>query len=185
MPVWGGHPIASVNAWCRIPLDNRAAYGGRLPPVTFDADESSPLNNPRVRSACLFRCFCNDQLNDQLQDLSTQPRNDWLNLSKIVAWPPVYEVKIDVVDDFTRLRDSTQEWKRLQANAIFIHTGPRDNFNRHETYFSDTRRVTTDPDNMIDCRGSLPSFPLPPPYERSDFQDLKALCAVTWSGGLG
>ncbi|KAI4201001.1 MAG: hypothetical protein LQ350_003570 [Teloschistes chrysophthalmus] len=43
--------------------------------------------------------------------------------------------------------------------------------------------VVLDQRNYIECRGDLPQFPLPPPYQMSDFDNLQQLCAVQWAGG--
>ena len=196
-PASGGYPDPKIrlNGWCekssdhlnaqeaRVVFEDEEIHGGSL-----DSFTPLTLKKERILLGCQYRCYCTEDRAGQ----RIQPRESTLypNPVRQVSPEQAYQVKIDVVDDFavTSKDHHGPIGSRLglygsepKANAVafwlsneFAHLMP-------DTFFS--YRVSLDQNNYIQCRGDLPRFPLPQPYNMSEFSNLDELCAVQWSGG--
>lgn len=172
----GGRPGQHVGGWCAPTISSR----GPRRRVAFDqspaALTSTELSNLRVLLGCLLKCFCNSAT----ADLKLQPVNDdealhdhyWQSTS-------TYEIKADVVDDFDvprvqHMGSLPGQWvNSVSILGLIQVNGP-------SSY--DVTSVSMDQENRILCRGPLPSFELPAPFQHS-YNNVQELCAVQFFGG--
>jgi len=173
----GGLPGQHVGGWCAPTTSSR---GPRRRPA-FDqspgAQTNLELSKPRVLLGCFLRCYCNSAATD----LTIQPINTDEALFHYYyrQSTSTYEIKIDVVDDFDmpmaqHMGSLVGQW--VDSVGVLFETqivGP--------SFFVISSSM--DQQNNIECRGPLPSFPLPPPFGASHFRNLQQLCAVQFSGG--
>jgi len=174
----GGQPGQHAGGWCAPVFSSY--YRGVRRRVVFDqsaAAQTNPeLSHPRVLLGCLFRCYCSPGTTD----LTIQPVDTDRDLARHYQHSSAtYEIKIDVVDDFDvpleqHMGILQSQW--VESLPIIIRTqgeGP-----------SPVPILTSmDEQNSIYCRGPLPSFPLPSPFQASDFSNIQALCATMFHGG--
>ena len=174
----GGQPNQHVGGWCSPTYSHRQRFRRK---VVFDqspgARTNAVLSHPRVLLGCLLRCYCHVGSSA----LTTQPLNTNFDLEhNYQQSTATYEIKIDVVDDFNVPVEEhggtlSSEW--VSTVPVMLQTevsgGPQ-----HGAI-----PTSQDAENDIECRGSLPSFPLPSPYLASSFRNLQALCATTFNGG--
>lgn len=175
----------SLDGWC---LMGRGEVDIRRGRVVFDkvvTNVSPVFQTPRLLLGCQYRCFCSYGI----QDVSIQPRQSTQWFNNVVHAPSqqTYQVAIDVVDDFQipsryHVGPTYEQGGSLAANAVNYYIMNQAYFNAGDTLLG-WFPVVLDQRNYIECRGDLPQFPLPPPYQMSDFDNLQQLCAVQWAGG--
>ncbi|KAL8731132.1 MAG: hypothetical protein Q9181_004415 [Wetmoreana brouardii] len=179
-PAYGGHPDQSLNGWCQIrrwpPVDPAQ---GRVVFEALDDAQAPTLKKSRFAVGCMYRCFCSYGL----ADVSTQPRESRIWPTSLVQVPSSewYQVSIDDVDDFYHVGPD-QHPEDPRVNALPVWIANQIGYNLHISHVF-RQPVGLDLNNYVQCRGDLPRFPLPPPYQMSDFANLQELCAVQWSGG--
>lgn len=171
----GGLPGQHVGGWC-APIISSHGFERRL---AFDPSPGAQINtalaSPRVLLGCLLRCYCNSAATE----MNVQPvATDEALHNNFRQSTSTYEIKIDVVDDFDvpmaqHMGSLTGRWVNSVYALRAVQIGPP----------YDPRLISVDEQNSIDCRGSLPSFPLPPPFGASDFGNLQELCAVQFFRG--
>ncbi len=189
----GGRPGRHLGAYCQpydpvpVGVPHRAVYGK----VAFDPNPSAFtakwLRNPRLLLHCRSRCFCN--YNVLYADRERQPKEVPAEYRTEVRRGNAYRIEIDVIDD--------HENAAVDITAILDHW-TADHIARRITSVidgtSEVAPVVVGMDlppmpisisraNLIECDGDLPDWPLPEPFSRSDFTDLKHLCAVQLAGG--
>ena len=181
-PQYGGGPVGQhVGGWC-----SPAESGGV---VAFDDDEEAKINtqlfNPRVLLGCRYRCFCSSAVADP----AVQPKPDEPPVDLLQVHPMdsalTYQISLDVNNDFTMpmwqhrgLLDTDVDAVR---NALVDQSQPDHLLGSSEEKFT---YVSEDEGNKLTCSGALPTFVLPPPYNRSDFKNNQQLCAIQLNGGL-
>ena len=175
----GGLRGQHLGGWCYSgpPLSDSPQRGV----VVFDtSDAAQPnvqLQNPRTLLGCLYKCFCGGRSNR----IPAQPET-FRGERRDVMSGITYEVKIDIVDDFVvpQRQHSSTRGRHVPAASYEVITEIEAGLNQAGGY---TRYVSMDYANYIQCRGDLPTFILPPPYEISSFDSLQKLCSVTMGGG--
>lgn len=175
----------SLDGWCLI---GRGQVATRLGRVVFDkvvTDISPVFQTPRLLLGCQYRCFCSYGI----QDVSVQPRQSslWLNNVRQAPSSQTYQVAIDDVDDFempsrNHVGPTYEQGGSLAANTVNYYIMNQERFNAGDALLG-WFPVVLDQRNYIECRGDLPQFPLPPPYQMSEFDNLQQLCTVQWAGG--
>ena len=179
----GGPPGQHVGGWCSFRPYPLTIFHNRFEgSIAFDLSPSAQVNiqlaTPRVLLGCYYRCFCNYGLHDT----SVQPINTKTNHNTMSH--ETYQVKIDVVDDFV-----TPEAQHMGTlGSVDVRNTFVSMLNQVEAQLEQAQhlaglRVSIDPENYITCRGDLPTFNVPAPYQTSDFSSLQELCAVQMSGG--
>lgn len=153
--------------------------------VGFDlspyADASVTLQNPRFLLACFYRCFCNSGL----QNSSVQPKSKYAYFRTSMARSLFsYELQLDMDNDFTHSR-LAKSGKRGRSRVVSTRVPERSELDQTSSPSAKMGReyITLDPGNEIECRGDLPTFVLPAPYNTSDFNSLQELCATQLNGG--
>ena len=174
----GGQVNQHVGGWC-APTYSRGQGSQRK--VVFDqspgAHTNGVLSHPRILIGCLLRCYCHTGPTAQI----TQPLDTNSGLQNTYQQSAAtYEIKIDVVDDFDVLMEEhmgTIDGGWVSAVPVTLETevGSGPQYGAIPT--------SQDSDNDIECRGRLPPFPLPSPYQVSIFKNLQALCATFFNGG--
>ena len=191
----GGPPGQNVAGWCwsasppRSPTSPRGYFEGE---VVFDLSHGALANtqlaNPRVLLGCTYRCFCSNGLSD----LSIQPKTTRNINSRTGAQYPLgltyadhaYLVSIDIVDDF--IVPQTQHMGQPGAPGVLaakVFTATQVETQVGDVTSFELSPVGVEPDNKISCKGDLPNFPLPSPYQKIYFSSLQRMCAVVGSGG--
>ena len=143
----------------------------------------------RMAFGCLYRCFCNYGL----EELSVQPYK-----------PPWFTQFLRKADDSSAIEMQIEAdwmfydqvlirnyllWDQyastiIGVDSIWAFVGPQTALNTlYHRMPSTIFAVSMHPENAIECRESLPTFPVPAPFQMSDFRNLTQLCAVAWSGG--
>ena len=149
--------------------------------IVFDnhpgSQTSHQLQNPRVMQACLYRCFCNYELDD----VSNQPQS---NHFAVRDFPSAhgYQLEIDVNNDFTTPYDQKRSRSPLNGGDIPMYKRPQIDRQGLGVLARPTY-MNLHPANKITCTGDLPTFLLPTPYTRETFSSMQDLCAVVLSGG--
>ena len=175
----GGLPGQHVGVWC-APIMSQRGQPRRL---AYDPSPGAQVNAalavPRVLLGCLLRCYCNSAAG---ADLTVQPvTTDVALRGGYRQSRSTYEIKIDVVDDFDV--PSIQHMGSLVGQLIISVSALLKAQISTSHYNYDVTPISVDQQNRIECRGSLPSFPLPHPFEASQFGRLQDLCAVQFFGG--
>ena len=175
--VYPSEPGDDISIWTGVSFDLSAGAQS-----TEDADS-------RYLLGCFNRCFCNWEVDDlTIQPKRSVPSNadNHMQQSEYTA-----EIMLDVTDDVTteddshkgRLGDTLVE--KVQLDGL---VEPNEEGGYAMMPFfpwnANPWALSLDAGNYITCEGDLPSFPLPPPYLVSDFENPQKLCAVQWSGGL-
>ena len=180
----GGEPGQHLGGFCVLPPH---AGMGTTGEVSFDSSNGAQINfelfNPRVILGCFYRCFCSHGV----ADVSIQPKTKH-NLFRTFQQLSrrTYELQIDIVDDFTVPR---AEKKGKLGNTVVntVQVSSVSEVGNALNYGGNMLQGSTlslDPGNKIECRGDLPTFLLPSPYQTSDFSNLQQMCATQLSGGL-
>ncbi|MCJ1279855.1 hypothetical protein MMC21_007679 [Puttea exsequens] len=192
----GGQPGQHMGGW--YSFNSSLGRGSRVASdqlqrveafVAFDVSAGAQVNdflaNERVMLACVYKCFCTNQL----ADLQTQPINRGLHsdLSNEVGTEESYDLTLDVVSDFT---DRSQ---KVQPPRPGVDQGLELVLRTQAQVFDDSNPwfITLNPANNLTCRGDLPTFPLPMTFPEEDgftenddpFTDLQKLCANQFAGG--
>ena len=175
----GGPPGQHVGAWCSSVFSSyHRAYQRR---VVFDSSPSAQINaelaNPRILLGCLLRCYCTPGTTAS----SIQPVDTDRDLTRHYQLSSVtYEIKVDVVDDFDVPRE--QHMGTL-GNAWVASLPVRTRSQQGNAPSLGQILTSMDPENSVYCRGALPTFPLYPPFQTSDFANLQELCTTMYDGG--
>ena len=180
----GGGPAGQhAGGWCSFKPYPRTILHSRFEgSVAFDLSPGAQVNKqlatPRVLLGCFYRCFCNYGLHDT----SVQPKSTKANHN--TTSQSTYQVKIDVVDDFITPKDQHMgTLGSVDVRNTFVSMFNQVEAQLEQTQYLASLRVSIDPENYITCRGNLPTFNIPAPYQTSDFSSLQELCAVQMSGG--
>lgn len=177
-PQYGGLGFGKhAGAYCHVKRGEK-----RIREVGFGPMDASPsrpdvsriLQNPRFRQACFYRCFCNYGIENAFE----QPKNDGLGGPHRRS-SEAYQLRLDINDDFStnsteKLGTQGKRWVRSSVLAIEPEW---------QSFQLSHVAVSLARENEIKCHGPLPSFVLPPLFQRSDFVNLNHFCAVQWSGG--
>lgn len=195
----GGQPGQHIGGWCD--------YTRYRPQVVFDltapAQVNSVLANPRVMTACQYRCFCNYGLGAD----SIQPPAP-VALEATWRSDQTYEMTVEVVNDFngpawannviaaqfgTPQSDglevdvplSSHKGKKgaLPVRVAEVLTMSQQVYQRDKSTLAHATFMSMNEDNQIECSGVRPPWPLPFPFIMGQFPDLTSLCAVEFSGG--
>ncbi|MCJ1278707.1 hypothetical protein MMC21_006524 [Puttea exsequens] len=179
----GGSRGQHLGGWCYIPGRPASSPQGYFEGiVAFDrsigAEPIHALQTPRVLLGCYYKCFCNYGVDDR----SVQPKTTRATPG-LFASRRTWEVKIDVVDDFTV--PAAQHLGTRGAAGVFADVFNASNEVGSYFGYRITREyhISMDWDNKITCHGALPPFEILPPYRISHFENLQMLCSVVMGGG--
>ena len=179
----GGPPGQHVGGWCAFRPYPLTIFHSRFEgSIAFDLSPSAQVNiqlaTPRVLLGCYYRCFCNYGLHDtSVQPITTKTNHNTMSHA-------TYQVKIDVVDDFvTPKAQHMGTLGSVDVRNTFVSMLNQVEAQLEQAQYLASLRVSIDPENYITCRGNLPTFSVPAPYQTSDFSSLQELCAVQMSGG--
>lgn len=168
----GGLPGQHVGAWCTTIMIQR----GQRRKLAFDFSPGVQVNaalvSPRVLLGCLLKCYCNSAA---AADLIVQPvTTDVALRGNYPQSTSTYEIKIDVVNDFNV--PSIQHMGSLVGQLVISVSALLEAQISATLYNYDVTPISVDQQNRIECRGSLPSFPLPNHSKPRDLEDCKT-CA--------
>ena len=159
--------------------------------VSFDLSAASQASeegaDARFLLGCFNRCFCSWEVDDlTIQPKRSVPSNADVSMKDSSG---TGEIMLDVTDDVTttdhshtgRLGDTMVDSVRLDE---LIEPNQVGGYAYMPDFHDPPWDLSLDVGNYVTCEGDLPSFPLPQPYQVSDFRNPQELCAVQWSGGL-
>ncbi|KAK3172430.1 hypothetical protein OEA41_005752 [Lepraria neglecta] len=149
--------------------------------VSAGAQINTVIANPRVLLGCFYRWSCTYGLANP----SVQPKAAHA-LFQIVEQRSyrTYELQLDIEDDFTIPRaQKNGKSGTTKVDSVIVQT-----YSQIGQTLGDTRNlplqvISLDPGNKIECRGNLPTFNLPSPYQTSNFASLQDMGVMQLSGG--
>jgi len=195
----GGQPGQHIGGWCD--------YSRYHPKVVFDLTAPAQVNpvlaNPRVMTACQYRCFCNYGLGAN----AIQPTGP-VALEATWRSDQTYEMTVDVLKDFDEPSWSNNviaaQFGTPQSDGLEVdvplssHRGAKGAlpvrvtevltmsqqvYEKDKSTLAHATFMSMNEDNQIECSGVRPPWPLPAPFTMGMFPDLTHLCAVEFSGG--
>lgn len=180
----GGLPGEHLGGWCLQTTPAPMLTGQVVFDTSAGARVNAVLQNPRTMLGCYYRCFCNWNV----QNTAIQPvvyahgggaRLGVNGAPLRVRSRDTYEVKVDVIDDFNVPPISHQGIH----GAELVETAQFFNLIQTVGHHPSSVTISEDAHNDIICRGDLPLWEFPGPYDLHNFDDIQNLCASRLSGG--